>query len=105
MAFPLFVRRRKTRMTPASHLRLPPLFAAIAAALLGAAALPAATYLPLSDTELARRAPVIVRAQVVSQEKTLETDGSGEIVLTRTGFQVLEVLKGRMETEIGRAHV
>ena len=61
---------------------------------LSSAAARGATYLPLPDGELARGAPVIVRARVIGQETALETEGTEEIAVTRTGFLVLEVLKG-----------
>jgi hypothetical protein len=62
----------------------------------------AATYLPLSDEELARRSPVIVRARVVAQETRVETgDGTGTAV-TVTHFRPLEVLKGRISSDTFR---
>ena len=58
-------------------------------------ALLAATYLPLSDGELARRAPVIVRARAVSSELRRESGIDAiEGIATRTTFRALEVLKG-----------
>lgn len=86
-------------MTPAPPIHLPRLFSALAAGLLAASALSAATYLPISDAELAARAPVIVRARVVSQDKSLDTSDGPEIVVTRTSFEALEVLKGRMDSD------
>jgi PKD repeat protein len=62
-------------------------------------AAPAATYLPLSDGDLARRAPLIVRAEVLSQETLLESEGGQELACTLTTFQVLEVLKGRLASD------
>ena len=55
----------------------------------------AATYLPLSDEELARRSPVIVRARVIAQETRLETVDGSDTAVTVTRFQPLEVIKGR----------
>jgi hypothetical protein len=59
----------------------------------------AATYLPLSDEELARRSPVIVRARVLAQETRLETRDGGDMAVTVTRFQPLEVIKGRIASE------
>ena len=59
----------------------------------------AATYLPLSDADLARRAPLIVRAQVLSREPRLESEAGQELVCTLTTFRVLEVLKGRVSSD------
>jgi PKD repeat protein len=78
-------------MTPRPHARR--LLAAFAA-LLTAASLPAATYLPAPDSELARRAPVIVRATVVSKQARLERAGSGMRPFTIATLQRLENLKG-----------
>src|SRR5438128_4073249 len=55
-----------------------------------------ATYLPLSDEALARRSPVIVRAQVVGQDTRVTSIDGGDAALTVTRFQPLEVLKGRI---------
>ena len=54
----------------------------------------AASYIPLPDGELARRAPVIVRARVVSQSlkhEPLENDA--DAVFTVTTLRVIEVIK------------
>ncbi|MEO8432640.1 MAG: PKD domain-containing protein [Acidobacteriota bacterium] len=68
----------------------------MAALLLGGIqTLRAATYLPLSDADLARRSPVIVRARVVSSGLSREVSPDGEAALsTRTTLRTLEVLKG-----------
>ena len=55
-----------------------------------------ATYLPLSDEALARRSPVIVRAQVVEQEIRVSPIDGRDTAVTVTRFEALEVLKGRM---------
>jgi PKD repeat protein len=78
-------------MTPKTPVRR--LLAALSA-LLPASFLPAATYLPAPDAELARRAPVIVRATVVSKEARLERVGAGMRPFTITTVQRLETLKG-----------
>jgi PKD repeat protein len=58
-----------------------------------------ATYLPLSDEALARRSPVIVRAQVIGQETRVSQIDGGDAALTVTRFGPLEVLKGRIPVE------
>jgi PKD repeat protein len=58
----------------------------------------AASYLPLPDADLARRSPLIVRAEVLSQETRLESEGDRELVCTLTTFRVLETLKGRLSS-------
>jgi hypothetical protein len=60
--------------------------------LAGAAA--AATYLPLSDADLARRSPVIVRGRVLSQETRFEKIGGKDFPFTFTTVQVLESIQG-----------
>jgi PKD repeat protein len=59
----------------------------------------AATYMPLSDGDLARRSPLIVRAEVLSQETRLESEGGQELACTLTTFRVLEILKGRLSSD------
>src|SRR5712691_6483515 len=59
----------------------------------------AATCLPLSDGDLARCSPLIVRAEVLSQETRLESEGDQELVCTLTTFRVLEFLKGRLSSD------
>ena len=54
----------------------------------------AASYIPLSDADLARRAPVIVRAQVVSnalKRESLENDR--DAIFTVTTLRTLEIIK------------
>jgi len=58
-----------------------------------------ATYLPLSDEALARRSPVIVRAQVIGQETRVATIDGRDAAVTVTRFQPLEVFKGRIPLE------
>ncbi len=76
-----------------------PLLLALAGISTLAGAARAATYLPLSDEELARRAPVIVRARVVAQETRVETVDGRDTAMTVTRFQPLEVIKGRIASE------
>ena len=85
---------------------VPPLAGRLRAGLLGFLAIFAAaraafsaTYIPLPDEDLARRAPVIVRAHVVGQEVLPATEDRRDIVVTRTWFEPLEVLKGRIDSE------
>ena len=59
----------------------------------------AASYLPLSDGDLAHRAPVIVRARVVGQEVYKDNQDGQAIVVTRTRFEPLEILKGAIDSE------
>ena len=65
-----------------------------AAACLPAFFLGAATYLPMSDTDLARGAPVIVRASVVALETRLERLDGEARPFTFVTLQRLEALKG-----------
>ncbi len=58
-----------------------------------------ATYLPLPDEDLARRAPVIVRALVVGQEVLPAVEDGQATTVTRTWFEPLEVIKGRIDSE------
>ena len=61
-----------------------------------AAAAPAATYLPISDAELALRSPVIVRGRVLDQTARLERIDGKDLPFTITTVQVLETLKGHV---------
>lgn len=80
-------------MNPVTRAWLVPL-CLLAAAAFSPRSARAASYLPLSDEELAFRAPVIVRARVGASEARIEKSGEGEIVVTRTEFEPLEVFKG-----------
>ena len=54
----------------------------------------AASYLPISDAELARRAPIIARATVVGQELRHESlEGDPDALFTRTTLRVDELIK------------
>jgi PKD repeat protein len=68
-----------------------------AVGLLCALSLAAATYQPGSDIDLARRAPVIVRATVVSQEARLETLGGKRRPFTYVTLARLEAIRGDVE--------
>ncbi len=76
-----------------SRRRLSCAFLALAACLPGLF-LGAATYLPMSDTDLASRAPVIVRASVVAREARLERVDGESLPFTFVTLQRLEALKG-----------
>ncbi len=67
-----------------------------AAGFLCTLALEAATYLPGSDADLARRAPVIVRASVVSRETRLEKIEGRLRPFTIVTLATLETIKGRV---------
>jgi hypothetical protein len=56
--------------------------------------LSAATYLPMSDADLAGRAPVIVRASVVATMSRLEPIGDEDRPVTLVTLQLLEAIKG-----------
>jgi len=58
-----------------------------------------ASYLPLSDADLASGAPVIVRARVLAGQARSATEDGQEIVLTETRFQPLDVIKGNLDVE------
>ncbi len=65
-------------------------------AIASAASVTAASYLPLSDADLAERAPLIVRARVLGRESSIRSvDGQG-LVFTRTTLSPLEALKGNL---------
>ncbi len=68
--------------------------AILAFVLAEASPLLAASYLPLSDADLARKSPVIVRAEVVSREIRHETVPGADALVTVTALRVVEPLKG-----------
>ncbi|HEX4438590.1 MAG TPA: hypothetical protein VH854_00880, partial [Thermoanaerobaculia bacterium] len=68
--------------------------AAVAFAASLAMPLRAATYLPMSDGDLAAAAPVIVRATPVSQQVRLETIGGQQLPFTIVTLQRVESLRG-----------
>ena len=61
-----------------------------------AAPLRAATYLPMSDADLAAGAPVIVRATAVSREVRLETVSGESRPFTIVTFQRNEAIRGEI---------
>jgi PKD repeat protein len=69
-------------------------FLLVVAACTPALFLDAATYLPMSDSDLAGQAPVIVRASVVARETRLERLGGESLPFTFVTLQRLEALKG-----------
>jgi hypothetical protein len=76
-----------------------------AVSILAAGAAGAATYLPLSDEELARRSPVIVRARVLGQENRTATVDDANTAVTVTRFRSLEVIKGEIASETFRVEL
>jgi hypothetical protein len=56
----------------------------------------AATYLPISDSELAQRSPVVVRAHVDSVAMRLETLAGRRLPMTVVSLEALEILRGRL---------
>lgn len=62
--------------------------------LLAALVLPAATYLPMSDAELAAGAPIIARATVASMATSLESIGGEQRPVTLVTLSLVEALKG-----------
>ena len=80
-------------MTPTRRSRLRLLLPILVLAL-PALPLSAATYLPMSDADLAAAAPVIVRATVVSRTYRLERVGGVDRPFTLVTLQRLETLKG-----------
>ncbi len=73
-----------------------PLAIAVALLLACSSGLRAASYLPLPDAELARKSPVIVRAQVLAREirHALVSPSGADGLVTVTSLRVLEPLKG-----------
>ena len=63
------------------------------------AALPAATYMPMSDADLIRLAPMIVRAEVLNQSVRLDRVGSDDLPFTIVTLRVLESFKGASTEE------
>lgn len=58
-----------------------------------------ASYLPLSDSELAKRAPIIVLAEVVDEDVALVQTGGRGLPHTRTRLRAVEVFKGALSDE------
>ena len=63
---------------------------------LSALGLDAATYLPLSDKDLARRSPVIVRATVLGSSQRMDNVNGQTLPFTITTLQPIETLKGKV---------
>src|SRR5262249_6284310 len=74
--------------------------AALAVGIALAQPLAAATYLPISDAELAQRSPVIVWARVQSQRVVLEAIDSRQMAMTILTFERLETIKGRLSADV-----
>jgi PKD repeat protein len=58
--------------------------------------LPAATYLPMSDADLARLAPTVVRAEVVEQTVRVDRVGDQDLPFTVVTLRPLETFKGEV---------
>lgn len=71
----------------------------VLAVMFGHGSASAATYLPLSDADLARHARVIVLAEVVDSEPAL---ADGRIPFTSVRLRVVEMLKGSLVAETFR---
>ncbi len=69
------------------------------------AALPAATYLPMSDGDLVRLAPIIVRAELVDQTVRVDRVGGVDLPFTIATLHVLEVFKGDLGEETIRVRL
>jgi PKD repeat protein len=69
------------------------------------AALPAATYLPMSDTDLVRLAPIIVRAELVDRTVRVDRVGGVDLPFTIATLHVLETLKGDLGEETIRVRL
>ncbi|MCA1582398.1 MAG: PKD domain-containing protein [Acidobacteria bacterium] len=69
-------------------------FTFLAMLIAGTATLYGASYLPLSDAELAHKSPVIVRAEVLSARVAHAPIGGADGLFTVTSLRVLESLKG-----------
>src|SRR6266542_5214978 len=94
------------RRNPFTELRMNPVsrfvfrhFVLLAVSILAAGAVGAATYLPLSDEELAVRSPVIVRARVLGEATLIATVDGRDTAVTVTRFRTLEVIKGEIGSE------
>ncbi len=80
---------------PASRRAPVLIFAFLAMLVAGGRPLFAASYLPLSDADLAKKSPVIVRAEVLSSRVSHAPIGAGaDGLFTLTSLRVLEALKG-----------
>jgi hypothetical protein len=78
---------------------------AAGAFMLAAATARAATYLPISDAELAGRSPVIVRGLVLERTVSLERVGAQDLPFTVTTVQVLESFRGAVPGQLLRVRV
>lgn len=70
---------------------------ALVVSLLVSAALSAASYMPMSDADLIRLAPVIVRAEVVGQSVRLQPVKEQRLPFTIVTLRPLETFKGALE--------
>ena len=68
-------------------------------------ALPAASYLPMSDADLMRLAPTIVRAEVLDKSVRLQLVGSEDLPFTIVTLRLLESFKGASSEETLRVRL
>jgi hypothetical protein len=69
------------------------------------AALPAATYAPMSDPDLVGEAPIIVRVELVDQTVRVDRVGSVDLPFTIATLRVLETFKGDLGEETIRVRL
>ena len=69
------------------------------------AAMRAATYLPMSDADLIRQAPTIVRAEVLDQTVRVDRVGANDLPFTIVTLRVLETFQGGVEEATFRVRV
>jgi hypothetical protein len=82
-----------------------PCLLAAAAVALAAGSATGATYLPISDAELADRAPVIARGVVLDVASRLDRVGAQDLPFTVTSVQVLEAFRGAYPGQVLRVRV
>jgi hypothetical protein len=75
------------------------------ALILSVSAASAATYLPISDADLAGRSPVIVRGVVLEVSQRLERIGAQDLPFTVTSVEVLEAFRGASPGQVLRLRV
>jgi len=75
------------------------------AAAMAAASAWGATYLPISDAELADRSPVIARGLVLEVASRLDRIGAQDLPVTITSVQVLEAFRGSYPGQVLRVRV
>jgi len=93
-------------MNDSRRVLLPALFIAIAwAGAIGPPPAGAASYLPLSDADLARRSPVIVLAEPLEERTRLDESETPPRPYTEVRLRALEILKGSLPEESFRVRI